>query len=59
MTKNIVQWVVEEISIVTGDVLYEHVFDDYKEALGVYENLKQDVNSNVSLHKTTKKFLVE
>ena len=58
MTKNIVQWIVEKVSD-EGDVLYERAFDDYKEALETYESLKESTDENVSLHKTTKKFLVE
>lgn len=58
MTKNIVQWIVEKVSE-SGDVLYERTFDDYKEALEIYETLKESSDDNVSLHKTTKKLLVE
>lgn len=57
MTKNIVQWIVEEVS--NGEVLFEQSFDDYKEALEVYESLKESSDANVSLHKSTKKLLVE
>lgn len=58
MTKNIVQWVVEKVSE-EGDVLYERTFDDYKEALEIYETFKESSDVNVSLHKTSKKLLVE
>jgi hypothetical protein len=57
--KNIVQWIVEEKNADTGEVLLERAFDDYKEALEIYESIKTNSASNVSLHKTTKKFLVE
>jgi hypothetical protein len=58
MSKNIVQWIVEKVDE-TGAVIYERTFDDYKEALEIYETLKESTDSNVSLHKTTKKLLVE
>jgi hypothetical protein len=57
MTKNVVKWVVEEVS--NGEVLFEQSFDDYKDALEVYESLKEKSDSNVSLHKSTKKLLTE
>lgn len=60
MHTGVQKWIVEETDR-TGTVVYAQEFSDYEEALGVYNDLKEnnDDSINVSIHKTDRKLLQE
>jgi hypothetical protein len=56
----IVQWIVEEVENDTGSVLYKQSFQNYDEALDVYNALKLEHNESlISIQRSEKKLLLE
>ncbi len=59
MSKNVVQWIVEEVDNLTG-IRRVKEFASYDEALDVYNDLKlRNEHNFISLEKAEKKLLIE